>query len=81
MPFLPLGETHQLDATPMNDQGEVPKGCNLSRDPVWIVHTPQTCQVLNSGYNPFVRGLKVGLCSVAASIGNVSSVPFTVEVR
>lgn len=81
LPFLALGATEQLDATPVNSSGEVPKGCNVAREPLWQVLSPTTCQVIGGGYNPFVRGLRVGLCSVTATVANVVSTPFSVEVR
>lgn len=81
MPFLALGEAHQIDATPVNASGEVPKGCNVAREPIWQVLTPTTCQVIGSGYNPFVRGLRVGTCSITATVSSVISAPFSVEVR
>lgn len=85
LPFLALGATEQLDATAFNDSGEVAKGCNVSREPSWTVLTPTTCIVLGSGWNPFVKGLRVGSCSLTASLVSdnrtVSSNPFTVEVR
>lgn len=80
-PFLALGDTHQLDATPLNDSGALPDGCNVAREPVWAVLTPLTCQVIGSGFNPFLRGLRVGSCSVIATVSNVVSAPFSVEVR
>lgn len=78
---IALGASEQLDATPVNSSGEVPKGCNVAREPVWQVLTPTTCQVIGGGYNPFVKGLRVGLCSLTASVANVVSPPFSVEVR
>jgi len=81
LPFLALGATEQLDATPVNSSGEVPKGCNVAREPSWSVLTPLTCQVIGSGYNPFVKGLKVGTCSITATVVSVVSSPFSVEVR
>lgn len=81
VPFLNLGQLLQLDATPVNDAGEIPKGCNVAREPSWTVLTPITCQVLSTGYNPFLRGLKVGSCAVTATVQSVISTPFTVEVR
>lgn len=85
LPFLALGAIEQLDATAFNDSGEVAKGCNVSREPLWTVLTPTTCMVLGSGWNPFVKGLRVGSCGLVASIVSdnrtVNSNPFTVEVR
>lgn len=81
VPFIALGELLHLDATPKNDSGAVPDGCNTVREPTWTVLTPTTCQVLSSGYSPFLRGLRVGSCSVIATVSNVVSVPFTVEVK
>lgn len=78
---IALGASEQLDATPVNAGGEVPKGCNVAREPVWQVLTPTTCQVIGSGYNPFLKGLRVGLCSVTATVSNVVSPPFSVEVK
>lgn len=78
---IALGESQQLDATPVNSSGEVPKGCNVAREPSWTVLTPTTCQVIGGGYNPFLKGLRVGLCSVTATVSNVISPPFSVEVR
>jgi hypothetical protein len=80
-PFLALGETHQIDATPFNSSGQVPDGCNVNRSVTWGVLTPITCQVIGSGYNPFLRGLRVGSCSVTATVASVVSAPFSVEVR
>lgn len=82
MPFLALGETHQLDATPVNRSGlEIPAGCNVARPVTWTVLTPLTCQIIGTGYNPFVRGLRVGTCSLTATVAGVVSSPFSVEVR
>lgn len=78
---IALGESQQLDATPVNASGEVPKGCNVAREPVWAVLTPATCQVVGGGYNPFIKGLRVGLCSLTATVSSVVSAPFSVEVR
>lgn len=78
---IALGATEQIDATPVNASGEVPKGCNVAREPVWTVLTPTTCQVIGGGWNPFLKGLRVGLCSVTATVSNVISPPFSVEVR
>lgn len=81
LPFVSLGAVEQLDVTPMNSSGEVPKGCNVTREPVPSVITPTVCQVFGGGFNPFLRGLKVGTCIVAFNVSNVSSAPFSVEVR
>lgn len=81
LPFLALGASEQLDATPVNSSGEVAKGCNVTRQPTWAVLTPTTCQVIGSGYNPFLRGLRVGSCIVTATVASVVSAPFSVEVR
>lgn len=81
LPYLGLGMTEQLDATPFSNSGQIPDGCNVVREPVWTVSTPLTCQILGNGYNPFVRGLRVGNCSIYATLGNVVSAPFSLEVR
>lgn len=81
LPFLALGVTHQVDATPFNSSGQVADGCNVTRAVTWAVQTPTTCQVIGSGYNPFLRGLRVGSCSITATVANVVSAPFSVEVR
>lgn len=85
LPFLALGATEQLDATAFNDGGEVAKGCNVAREPQWTVLTPLACVVLGSGWNPFVKGLRVGSCSLTAGVVSdnrtITSAPFTVEVR
>ena len=81
LPFVAVGALEQLDATPFNSSGEVPKGCNLTREPSWTVLTPATCQITGGSYNPFLLGLKVGSCIVSASIVNVTSAPFSVEIR
>jgi len=81
LPFVAVGAVEQLDATPYNSSGEVPKGCNLTREPVWTVLTPATCQIVGGGYNPYVKGLKVGSCILSASMVNVASAPFSVEIR
>lgn len=85
LPFIELGVTEQLDATGFNDGGQIPKGCDVAREPAWQTLTPTTCQILGSGWNPFVRGLRVGSCTVTASIVSenrtITSLPFTVEVR
>lgn len=79
------GNEQQLDATPRNSQGIVPDGCNLSRTPTWSVATPAVCQILGGGYNPFLRGLAVGTCSLSASMvwgsQTITSPPFVVAVR
>lgn len=80
MPYIALGATEQLDATPMNSSGEVPKGCNVAREPVWTDLTPAVCVHTGTGYNPFVRALRVGVCSVTATVANVSG-QFSTEVR
>lgn len=82
--FLPLGQILHLDATPKNDSGVIPDGCNVTREPTWNVLTPLTCQIFSSGsnaFNPFLRGLRVGSCSVTAMVSQVTSVPFSIEVR
>ena len=79
--FIALGSTEQLDATPVNSSGDVPKGCNVAREPVWTDLTPTVCIHIGSGYNPFVKGLRVGLCSLTATVANVVSPPFSIEVR
>lgn len=81
LPAMALGSTEQLDATPVNSSGEVPKGCNVAREPVWTDLTPSICVHVGSGYNPFLRALRVGTCSVTANVANVVSPPFSVEVR
>lgn len=78
---IALGASEQIDATPVNSSGPLPDGCNVAREPVWTVLTPTTCQVIGGGYNPFLKGLRVGLCSVTATVSNVISPPFSVEVR
>jgi len=78
---IALGASEQLDATPVNSGGPVPDGCNVAREPIWQVLTPTTCQVIGGSYNPFLKGLRVGLCSVTATVANVISPPFSVEVR
>jgi hypothetical protein len=83
VPFLALGAVEQLDATPYNSSGRVPDGCNQTRPVTWVVATPTTCQILGvagPGYNPFIRGLKVGACLVTATVSNVTG-QFSVEVR
>ena len=80
-PFLALGETHQLDATPFNSSGQVSDGCNVTRAAVWTVLTPTTCTIIGSGFNPFVRGIRIGACMLTATVANVVSAPFSVEVR
>ena len=81
LPFIALGATEQLDATPVNSSGEVPKGCNVAREPIWTDLTPTVCVHVGGGYNPFLRALRVGTCSVTATVANVISPPFSVEVR
>lgn len=99
LPSLGVGEANQeqLDATPFNAQGEVPKGCNANRVPTWSICdlssdgklcTPTTranCQVIGTGYNPFLRGLNAGqICTVAAEMPYGSQTIrglFTVSVR
>ena len=81
LPFIALGNTEQIDATPLNDSGAVPDGCNVTRTPIWGVLTPTTCQIIGGGYNPFLRGLRVGACTITATVSNVVSSPFSVEVR
>lgn len=78
---IALGSTEQLDATPVNSSGEVPKGCNVAREPVWTDLTPTVCVHIGSGYNPFLKALRVGTCSVTATVSNVVSPPFSVEVK
>lgn len=58
----------RLDATAFNQQGEIAKGCNLTRFPVWEVRTPSTCAILGSGWNPHLDGIKVGACEVRACL-------------
>lgn len=81
LPFIALGASEQLDATPVNSSGEVPKGCNVAREPIWTDLTPSICVHVGGGYNPFLRALRVGTCSVTANVANVVSPPFSVEVR
>ena len=81
VPFIALGAAEQLDATPVNSSGDVPKGCNVAREPVWVDLTPTVCVHVGGGYNPFLRALRVGTCSVTANVANVVSPPFSVEVR
>ena len=82
LPSLPLGgEPVRLDATPINDQGPIADGCNLTRSVVWAVLTPTPCQIIGGGFNPHVRGLRVGLCTLTATVERVVSDPFSVEVR
>jgi len=81
VPFVALGASERLDATPLNDSGPVPDGCNVLRDPVWSVLTPVTCQIVGGGYNPWLRGLRVGACTVSVTVERVVSAPFTVEIR
>jgi len=85
LPSIPLlGDPVKLDATPMNDSGPVPDGCQATRSAVWAVITPATCQIISSGtstFNPFLRGLKVGGCTLTATVERVVSDPFSVEVR
>lgn len=78
--FLTLGVVEQLDATPYNSAGKVPDGCNQTRTPMWAVQTPTTCQIIGTGYNPFVRGLKVGACNATVTVANVTGF-FSAEVR
>lgn len=81
-PSLPLGgEPVRLDATPINEAGPVPDGCQATRSVVWAVQTPVTCQIVGSGFNPFLRGVRVGVCTVTATVERVVSDPFSVEVR
>lgn len=85
LPFLALGASEQIDATPFNSSGATPKGCDLTREPTWIVSTPTTCSILGGGYNPFIRGFRVGDCSVTAQMvwdnRTIPSGPFIVSVR
>lgn len=82
VPSIKLGaEPARLDATPIGPAGAVPDGCNLTRSVVWIVSTPTTCQIVGAGFNPFLRGLKVGGCSLTATVEHVVSDVFSVEVR
>jgi len=81
LPFVAVGATERLDATPLNDSGAVPDGCNVLREPLWSVLTPITCQIVGGGYNPWLRGLRVGVCTVTATVSNVISSPFSVEIR
>jgi hypothetical protein len=81
LPFVAVGATERLDATPLNDSGPTPDGCNLVREPVWAVLTPISCQIVGGGYNPWLRGLRVGVCTVTATVSNVISSPFSVEIR
>ena len=81
LPFVPLGTLQQLDATPVNDSGAVPDGCNLTRSVIWAVLTPTTCQISGGGFNPFLRGLRVGNCTLTATVERVISDAFSVEVR
>lgn len=82
VPSIPLGgEPVRLDATPLNDSGPVPDGCNLTRSVIWAVITPTTCQIVGGGFNPFLRALKVGGCTLTATVERVVSDPFSVEVR
>ena len=79
-----LGDPVRLDATPMNDSGPVPDGCQATRSAVWAVVTPTTCQIVSSGtstFNPFLRALRVGGRTLAATVERVVSDPFSVEVR
>jgi len=78
---IALGASEQLDATPMNSSGPVPDGCNVAREPFWTLLTPTTCQVIGGGYNPFLKGLRVGLCLVMVMVSNVISPFFSVDVR
>lgn len=78
---LPLGTTATLDATPVNSSGAVADGCNITRTPVWAVLTPATCQIIGGGFNPNLRGLAVGVCSLTVTVESVISAPFSVEVR
>ncbi len=85
LPSMTLGAIEQVDATAFNDGGQVPKGCDVARDPAWNALTPSTCIILGSGWDPFVKGLRVGACSISASIVSdnrtVTSSPLTIEVR
>lgn len=85
LPFVALGATEQLDVTPVNSSGPTSKGCDVVREPVMTALTPTVCIVIGNGYGPFIRGLKVGTCSVIATMRwdnrDVISTPFTVEVR
>lgn len=81
IPSLPVGHTAQLDATPFNEAGQVPDGCNLTRSVTWSNLTPLTCQVVGAGFNPFLRGLRVGSCTLTATVERVSSDPWTVDIR
>jgi hypothetical protein len=82
IPSLPLGgEPVRIDATPINDAGAIPDGCNLTRSVVWAVLTPTTCQIVGGGFNPFLRAVRVGNCTLTATVERVVSDPFSVEVR
>lgn len=82
LPNIPLGgESVRLDATPLNDSGPIPDGCNFARTVTWAVLTPTTCQIVGAGFNPFLRGVRVGVCTLTATVERVVSDPFSVEVR
>lgn len=82
VPSIPLGgEPVRLDATPLGDSGPIPDGCNLTRSVVWSVITPTTCQIVGGGFNPFLRALRIGGCTLTATVERVVSDPFSVEVR
>lgn len=82
IPSLPLGgEPVRLDATPLNDSGPIPDGCNFARTVTWAVLTPTTCQIVGAGFNPFLKGIRVGVCTLTATVERVVSDPFSVEVR
>lgn len=82
LPTIPLGgEPVRIDATPINDSGPIPDGCNFARTVTWAVLTPTTCQIIGAGFNPFLRGVRVGVCTLTATVERVVSDPFSVEVR
>lgn len=81
LPTISVGSLVQIDATPFGDSGQVPDGCNQLRSVAWAVITPTTCQVVGSGFNPFLRGLRVGGCTLTATVERVVSDNFSVEVR
>lgn len=82
LPSIPLGgDPVRLDATPINEAGPVPDGCQATRSVFWTVLTPVTCQIVGGGFNPFLKGLRVGACALTATVERVVSDPFSVEVK
>lgn len=79
---LKVKDLVRLDATPYRNSTKLPDYCNVGARVLWLTGPDTVCLLEGDvrGFNPMLRAVGVGRCTLSATIGNVGSGQLVITV-